>query len=98
MCEAMKISAKDGFEVAFNSACALLAARQMERARSELEHAQRLGTRPDAQRLPPHCLRALHGTPPATHDGAGGAIAGALSDSGSCDVPYQGARRCWRRT
>ena len=45
VCEAMKIAPRDGFEVAFNSACALLAAGQVQRARSELEHAQRLGAR-----------------------------------------------------
>jgi hypothetical protein len=41
--EAMKISSKDSFEVAFNFACSLLAAGDFERAHKELEHAQRLG-------------------------------------------------------
>ncbi|CAL5219381.1 g1203 [Coccomyxa viridis] len=41
--EAMKISSKDSFEIGFNTACGLLAAGDYVKARSELEHAQRLG-------------------------------------------------------
>ena len=43
--EAMKIGAGDSFEVAFNTACAALAAGDLASARAQLEHAQRLGAR-----------------------------------------------------
>ena len=43
--EAMKIGAGDSFEIAFNTACAALAAGDLAGARAQLEHAQRLGAR-----------------------------------------------------
>jgi len=42
--EAMKISSKDSFEIAFNTACGLVAAGDFSRAQKELENATRLGT------------------------------------------------------
>ncbi len=42
--EAMKISSKDSFEIAFNTACGLVAAGDFALAQKELEHASRLGT------------------------------------------------------
>ncbi|KAK9908732.1 hypothetical protein WJX75_002041 [Coccomyxa subellipsoidea] len=41
--EAMKISSKDSFEIAFNTACGLIAAGDFTHAQRELEHASRLG-------------------------------------------------------
>ncbi|CAL8460581.1 g110 [Coccomyxa elongata] len=41
--EAMKISSKDSFEIAFNTACGLVAAGDFNDAQRELEHASRLG-------------------------------------------------------
>ncbi len=64
VCEAMKISAADSFEVAFNMACALLAAGDVPRARTELERAQRLGACAAAAARPPaSVLRMLNPLP-----------------------------------
>lgn len=43
--DAMKISSKDSFEIAFNYACSMVAVNDLEQAYKALEHAQRLGKR-----------------------------------------------------
>ena len=57
--EAMKISSKDSFEIGFNTACGLLAAGDCVKARSELEHAQRLGRHHTLTALAHGCVMCL---------------------------------------